>query len=103
MRNVMEFLGVMLAIVVVIAVIVGTIVCHALEWKHEDSVKHTAIFGQHYDLAKDFVLTKGTSVTIHSEVGPLLVCLPEDGRPAVMVDSDKEKHVPQGEATKTPK
>lgn len=91
-RDALKGLATILFLVIVVGCIVLGITASAKraseQTSHETAVKNTAVFGEKHEYS-DFVLKRGSSLRISSEVGEILLCLPPDGRPAILVS---EKH-----------
>lgn len=76
--------GVVFAVVLVCLTLWANVQRTIQEEQHSQMVRETIAFGQRQEYV-GFELTKGSCLRLQSEVGQLLVCLPEDGQPTVLI------------------
>lgn len=77
-------IGVVLAVALVCLTLWANVQRTIQEEQHDHLVRETVAFGQRHGYV-GFELTRGSCLQIQSEVGQLLVCLPEDGQPTVLI------------------
>jgi hypothetical protein len=80
MKNIPVILTILLLVLIFV---VGTFLVHR-QIAREQDIKNIATFGEQHKY-EDFVLKKGTCVRIKTEIGDVLVCLPDNGRPELLV------------------
>lgn len=52
--------------------------------KYNENIEQIVAFGEKHDPAVDFTLRCGESVKIRTEIGDLLICLPQEGDPKIL-------------------
>lgn len=88
MGNFLKATGTAIAVIFAIGLVVLALWANVLQSvqaeRHDKAVRNTAAFGERATY-ENFVLKKGCSLRVYSDVGELLVCLPPDGEPTVLI------------------
>jgi len=80
----MKTIPTIIAILVLVLIIIGSMFLAHRQTTHEQAIKNVATFGEQHKY-EDFMLKKGTCLRIKTEIGDVLVCLPNQGRPELLI------------------
>ena len=80
----MKIIPTIIAILILVLIIIGSMVLAYRQETHAQAIKNVATFGEQHKY-EDFMLKKGTCLRIKTEIGDVLICLPNNGRPELLI------------------
>lgn len=76
--------GVIVLAVIFLLIVAGSIFVDHHNAVQQEAVRNVATFGEQHTY-ENFVLKKGTCLRIKTETGDVLVCLPAEGKPTLLI------------------